>query len=761
LANDYRAVPAATAIACSALALLGFDASAETTVPSADARKTVRMVRATTPPVIDGKLDEAVWQTADVITDFHQIRPGDGATPSERTEVYVLYDDDAFYIGARMHDSEPALIAAPTNRHGQGLGPDDRLVVILDPFNTGRSGYRFETNANGVRHDALYTNVSSFQSDWTVIWDTEATIDETGWVAEMAIPFKSLPFDASTTDWGFNFGRGIRRRGEEMAWVSRNRTYNPSILGVATGMQGMDQGLGLDVVPSLAVGNRKLFLNGGSGDPTDSSTNPSLDVFYRFTPSLNGALTINTDFSATEVDARQVNLTRFNLFFPEKRDFFLSDADLFEFGRISGSGSNESNEATSRPSRENARPFFSRRIGLSALGTPVDIEYGGKLSGRVGRWSLGSLAISQDAFGLEGNPGYVEAQDLFVGRVSANVLEESNVGFIMTDGNPQANIDNSVVGADFRFLNSRISGGRVLEADAWYQQSDTPGLVGDDAAYGVGVNMPNTAGFRGGFSVKEIERNFNPALGFINRADVRDTAFDVGYTRFYEGDTLQRMNVGLDAQRFDLLNGGGLQSEQVVFKLIELETHTRDAVRLRYITNEENVAEPFDVYTDISDPAGNVTIPAGHYTFDEASIRLATGNQRVLSGNLTYLEGDFYDGRRTNVSGQFSWKQSRHFILNLDYDWNDVELPQGDFVTRLVGLSTQVMFSTELAWITLAQYDNVSEVLGFNTRLHWIPKAGQEGFIVLNHNLQDFDKNSTFQSAAADVSVKFKYTFRF
>ena len=659
-----------------------------------------------------------------------------------------------------MHDSEPQLILAPTGRHGQGLGPDDRLVVILDPFNTGRSGYRFETNANGVRHDALYTNINSFQSDWTVIWDTAATIDETGWVAEMAIPFKSLPFDVSTTDWGFNFGRGIRRRGEEMAWVSRNRTYNPSILGLVTGMQGMDQGMGLDVVPSLAVGEQKAFVSGGE-DPTDSSTNPSLDVFYRFTPSLNGALTINTDFSATEVDNRQVNLTRFNLFFPEKRDFFLTDADLFEFGRISGSGSNEGNEATSRPSRENARPFFSRRIGLSALGTPVDIEYGGKLSGRVGRWSLGSLAISQDAFGIEGVPGYVEAQDLFVGRVSANVLEESNVGIVMTDGNPQANIDNNVVGADFRFLNSRIAGGRTLEADAWYQQSETPGLVDDDAAFGFGVNMPNTAGFRGGFSLKEIERNFNPALGFISRADVRDTAFDVGYTRFFEGDTLQRLNLGLDAQRFDLLDGGGLQSENIVFKLLELETHTRDAVRLRYITNEENVAEPFVVYFDSSDPAGSVTIPVGHYSFDEASIRLATGNQRPLSGNITYLAGDFYDGRRTNVSGQFSWKPSRHFILNLDYDWNDVELPQGDFVTRLVGLSTQVVFSTNLAWITLAQYDNVSEVLGFNTRLHWIPKAGQEGFIVLNHNLQDFDKNASFRSAAADVSVKFKYTFRF
>jgi hypothetical protein len=748
---------AATAAAV-CLVLGGADAraqEAEATTP--EGRKTVRIVRTDTPPVIDGKLDDAVWQNAGLITDFHQIRPGDGAAPSEPTEVYVLYDDDNFYIGARMHDSEPSLIVAPTFRHGQGLGPDDRLVVIFDPFNTGRSGYRFETNANGVRHDAIYTNTNSFQQDWTVIWDTAAQIDETGWIAEMAIPFKSLPFDPSIDTWGFNFGRGIRRRGEEMAWVSRNRSYNPSALGQVTGLTGMDQGLGLDIVPSLAAGRKKAFVTGA----TDSNTSPSLDVFYRFTPSLNGALTINTDFSATEVDTRQVNLTRFNLFFPEKRDFFLTDTDLFEFGRISGAGFGDTNEATSRPSRESARPFFSRKIGLSAAGEPIDIDYGGKVSGRVGRFSIGSLAIRQDEFGIEGQPGFVEAKDLFVGRVMANVLEESGVGIVMTDGDPATNGENSVVGTDFRYVNSRLPGGRSLEADAWYQQSDTPGLVGDDSAYGFGVSSPNAAGFRGGLSIKEIEANFNPALGFINRDGVRDTAFDVGYTKFFSGRSLQRLNFGIDGQRFDLLDGGARESQQIVFKLIDLETNARDGIRLRYITNEEAVAAPFNIYFDSSDPAGNIAIQPGVYSFDEASIRLGTGNQRPLSGFVTYLTGDFYNGQRTNVTGQFSWKPSRNFILNLDYDWNDVELPQGDFATRLVGLSTQVVFSTKLAWITLMQYDNISEVLGVNTRLHWIPQAGREGFIVLNHNLQDFDKNASFHSAAADLNVKFKYTFRF
>ena len=176
-------------------------------------QKTIQAVRVDTAPVMDGVLDDAVWQQATPITDFHQIRPGDGATPSERTEVYVVYTIDAIYIGARMADSDPSLIASPTIRHGQGLGPDDRLIVILDPFNTRRTGYRFETNLNGVRHEALYTTVNSFQADWVTIWDTQTSRDENGWNAEIEIPFKSLPFDPNTTEWGFNFGRGIRRKG--------------------------------------------------------------------------------------------------------------------------------------------------------------------------------------------------------------------------------------------------------------------------------------------------------------------------------------------------------------------------------------------------------------------------------------------------------------------------------------------------------------------------------------------------------------------
>jgi len=351
--------------------------------------KSFRAVKVASAPVLDGKLDDEVWQQAERITDFHQSRPGDHAEPSEETELYVVYTEDALYVAARMYDSNPELISAPTIRHGQGLPFDDRLVIILDPFNQGRAGYRFETNLNGVRHDSLYETPTSFRLDWNTIWETATSIDGKSWVAEVEIPFKSLPFDPRLDTWGFNFGRGIRRRNEEMSWVSLDRTYNPTIMGEMSGLEGMNQGLGLDIVPSFIGLRQRSF----SPRASDNSLQPSLDAFYRLTPSLNAALTVNTDFSAVEVDNRQVNLTRFNLFFPEKRDFFLNDSDLFQFGDISRMAAG--NNATGGAGRENARPYFSRKLGLAADGSPVDIEYGGRISGRVGRFNIGTLAIRQ------------------------------------------------------------------------------------------------------------------------------------------------------------------------------------------------------------------------------------------------------------------------------------------------------------------------------------------------------------------------------
>src|SRR5690606_23157582 len=212
------------------------------------------------------------------------------------------------------------------------------------------------------------------------------------------------------------------------------------------------------------------------------------------------------------------------------------------------------NQAMSRGWQENARPYFSRKIGIGPGGAPVDVEYGGRLSGRVGRWNVGALAIRQDEF-------YdIDASNLFIGRASANVLAESNVGFILTDGDPVANRDNTVVGVDFRYLNTRLSSGHTIEGDAWYQQSETPGLDGDDSAWGVALRSPNHTGWRGGLSTREVETNLNPAMGYVQRTGIRDYAVDAGYTHFFDGGLLQTAYAGIDAYRVDEI-GGGLLSE--------------------------------------------------------------------------------------------------------------------------------------------------------------------------------------------------------
>ena len=729
-----------------ALAVLG--AAAAEAQPSTGGLPTVRIERASEPPAIDGNLDDAAWAQAAVISDVVQARPVDQGPPSERSEIYLMYDEDNLYIGGRFWDSEPELISANILRQHTGLRDDDRLAVVIDPFNTRRSGYRFELNPNGVRVDALYENLGGFQTNWDSIWEGTAAIDSAGWTTVMAIPFKTLSFDPANDTWAFNFGRAIRRKSEDVAWVSRNRDYNPSVVGLVTGFEDLNQGVGLDIAPSVSAVRTRTFDPGSE----EVELEPSLDLFYKVTPSLNAALTINTDFSATEVDNRQVNLTRFSLFFPERRAFFLQDSDLFAFGNIgSGGANNRRNTAADGPSRENGRPFFSRRLGLSSAGTPVDLEYGAKVSGRVGRWTIGSLAVRQDEF--ENLP----AASAIVARATANVMQESSVGFIVTDGDPNSTLDNSLGGVDFRYLNSRFPGGRRVEGEAWLQESSTDGVSDDERAYGIALRTPNNEGLRGGVGVRRIEANFNPALGFVNRRGIHEKTAQIGYTRITSGGYVQQLFGGVDFQKVDVL-GGAMQTEKLAFTPLEIQSRGRDVFTLRYITNRENVAAPFQLYEDLT---RQVVVSPGRYAFDRYGFDIETGGQRKVSSMFTYREGDFFGGTRLHLEAGINWKPSKHFFLEADYDWNDIELPEGEFISRLVELTAGVVFSARLSWVTLVQYDNVSENIGINSRLHWIPKEGREGFIVLNHNVQDIDKNGSFASLSADLTLKFDYTFRY
>ncbi|MCZ6774171.1 MAG: carbohydrate binding family 9 domain-containing protein [Proteobacteria bacterium] len=730
-----RRLPACTCLLLAAAPALGQTRDDE-------AEKAFRAVRTATPPIVDGRLDEEIWGLADVVEDFHEINPDEYDEPTQRTQVFVLYDEDNLYIAAKLWDTEPEGITAQILRQGSGIGNDDNFGVILDPFHDRRSGYRFQVNPNGVRAEAIYQNTTQTQSNWQGIWQAEARIVEGGWTLEMAIPYKTLSFNPANDTWGINFTRKIARNDETIGWVSRTRAQNPGVAGIAIGLDGLEQGRGLDIVPSLSMQGSKDYAPGTSATDTE----PSMDIFYKFTPAMTGVLTFNTDFSATEVDDRQVNLTRFSLFFPEKRDFFLQDADIFEFGSIGGTNN-------FRGGDQNGRPFFSRTIGLSASRQPVGLDVGGKLTGRIGPWSLGVLNIEQEEF------EDVDATSLFVGRGVLNVLEESNIGVIVTDGDPQSNLDNTLIGVDFRYRSTRIPGRRTLTGETWYQQSDTPGLDGDDSAFGVGLRLSAPDKFSGNLDYKELQDNFNPALGFANRVGIREYSAGVNYTHRPRDKFLRALAGGPSFSRSERLADGSLQSESLSLSLRFFD-HTNDSINFSCKRQKEGLVDPFTILRR-RPPEPNVVISPGLYEFDSCSGSVRSGNQRKFAAGFTYESGEFYDGNRDSTRSNFNWRPSSHFALSMSYQVNDIEVSDGALTTRLTQLTTEVVFSSTLSWVNLIQWDNGSDILGINSRLHWVPEAGRDFYLVLNHALEDLDENGTFHSTRGDLTAKASYTFRF
>src|SRR5210317_227563 len=559
------------------------------------ARKSFEIFRSDSPPVIDGKLDDAVWRATEYVDDFHQTSPGDGTAPTERTLVRVTYDDEFLYIAANMLDSEPQAIQAKQMIQGQLFRSDDRFWVTLDSFNNKRNDYFFQVNANGVRRDALRENNARFIDEWATIWHAESQMHADGWSTEIAIPFKSISFAPESDTWGINFGRGVVRKQEYTIWSSYQREWWPAYGGEIQGIGEIEQGRGLDVVPSVNLTQqRDLVLN-----ESDNGFEPSLDVRYRITPSLSATLTLNTDFSTAEIDEQQVALDRFSLFFPEKRDFFLQDAGIFEFGNIDTNG----------------RPFFSRRIGLSEDGEEVRIEGGAKLTGRVGDFNVGALAIRQEAH------GDITAQDLFVARGSYNVLEESAVGFIVTHGDPASDKDNSVIGVDFLYRNSEGPFGEILTGKFWAQQSRSDGLVGNERAYGINVEIPSDK-LEAYVEAQHIEENFSPALGFVNRVGIRNYGAGMRYRTRPEQGPIRAINHRIDALLVTDMDGAVL-SRMTAIEPVSFYSHADDYLFFRWERRHEDVRSDFELFDRLD-------VPAGKYDFDRYRAELRSGVQRPL-----------------------------------------------------------------------------------------------------------------------------------
>lgn len=710
-------------------------------------------LRVERPPVVDGRLDEAAWAQAPVIRDLRVSEPIEGAPLSEPTEIRIVYDEDGVYFGFSCFDREPGAVIASALRRDASQRTDDRVLIMLDTFNERRSGYAFSVNPNGARWDALLEEGGGLSQEWDGIWYAAATRTDEGWFAEVGIPMKTLNFPEEGRTWGLNLARGIARQNQLARWAFPLRNvfaFDTSHFGDLDGLDGLEQGLGLDVIPSLALRQIRIPPEGRvvhEGDPT-------LDVFYKITPSLTNAVTVNTDFSEAEPDKRQANLTRFALFFPEQRDFFLQDSGIFRFADFGFRGGPD---GPRRP-KVNGQPFFSRRVGIETSGDPLSIRFGEKLAGRVGRVNVGLLStriegyssIAEDELGRPLSRFSVDGKWLSVARVSANVLEESTVGGIMTYGDPSSDEHNKLFGADFNYRTSRLFGDKILSGSAWAERTSSTGVDDRQNAFGASLQYPND---RWNWLVEamELQRNFRPALGFANRTAIRDYSSRLRH-RWRPSTFLRSVDT---AALVHVVTGtdNDLQSLRVGVDLINFQTDIGDFGGLFANYRREDLLADFEIRPGI-------VIPKENYRFDEYGLFFSSSRNRPANVRLELRYGQFYTGTRFDTEASVLWRPSSHAELGVEYEQFQVRLAEGAFTSRIVRVKLDFALTSAVSWTNLVQWDNETDEVTVNSRMRWIVEPGRELILVLDPFFQRDDR-FRLRSTTTEMVAKLVWTQRY
>ncbi len=692
-------------------------------------RRIVSLVRTDLPPQIDGILNDPSWLKAPVISNFTQVRPNEGHAPSEKTEIRFLYDANFIYIGVRAFDSEPEKIVARLMQRDISLRSEDRIRLTFDTFLSHRNGYYFAINPRGARRDGLVdpnAGRGGYEADWDGIWYGKSKIDEEGWTAEIAIPAKTLNFNPANDTWGFNAERDIQRNNEKVRWATPARNKRVTTMndaGILQNLHGLNQGKGIDFIPFSNFRYKRDSVAGTGKFELE----PGFDLFYKITPAITAAFTLNTDFAEAEVDDRRINLTRFPLFFAEKRAFFLQDATIFQFADINRS----------------PLPFFSRRIGLNEDREEVDIIAGVKVTGRAGRVNFGLLSIQVDKF------KNLESKNLSVARATVNLFGESYMGFIATHGDPTTNDENLLYGFDFNYRNSDFKGtGQIVESNIYYMQSDSTGLTGDEYAFGAEFAYPNDK-WDIGVEFTQIGENFNPAIGFVSETGTRQylswlrrTWHPQKLDDFYF-DGFGRIRTRLD---------GSILDREIWIPQIGFETLNQDEAFVVPIFNQEQLFEPFEIID-------GVFIPVGNYHFNRFRAEVIFSDARKLGGFMAVEFGDFFNGDCTEFVANVGWRPSPHFNFSAEYETNIISLPQGDFTIKVVQIDFNIQFSPNLVWNITNQWDNDSNEFGLNSRIRWTINPGQDLFIVFNQGVDT--SNNRWHPIETEFSAKLAWTFRF
>jgi hypothetical protein len=751
MSRDRSSFPTAGRVAAGAALLLALlRTSAPVVAQSADqagsySRRelyTVQAIRVEQAPRLDGVLDDPAWAKAAVIDNFTQQEPRAGTPASERTEVRIMHDSRALFVAVHAFDSQPSrLVATEMRRDSDRLMDEDNFQLILDTFNDSRNGYMFVTTPLGARLEQQITeegegnsragqNNSNINRNWDGVWEVAARSTEDGWTAEIAIPLTTLRFaDVPEQTWGINFMRNIRRKNEQVYWSPIPRAYSltrVSLAGTLTGLHAIDHGMDLKLKPFVISGvrNRQTAPETGS---TAVLRDAGLDARYGVTGGLNLDVTLNTDFAQAEADQQQINLSRFSLFFPEKRDFFLEHAGLFNMGTggTFGTGQLETDL------------FFTRRIGLSETGQPVPIIGGVRLAGKAGSNNIGLLDIQTDA--ADSRPGH----NFFVARYSRDILQRSRVGALIVN---KETMDSAHYNRTFG-VDANLALGSHVQLTSFLAKTATPGLDGRDLAWfgRIAYRDPHWNLY---LNHEDVQENFNAEVGFVQRRGIRAT-------KLYIGPTPRPGKLGLRLlEPMVVLTYVADQDNRLIARVQHymFGTWLNDGSFINVIWQRmlDVLDEPFQVHRDVQ-------IPIGTYHYDEWTFTYNTSQARRLYGRFSFHPNQFYDGTSRNLSFAAGVRATSRFSSELQYTRNDVRLPHGEFVLNLGILRVDYTFTPRMTLRSLTQYNSSSREVSSSIRFNYTYRPGSDLYIVYNDLRPTGLPQGTFGPTDRHLVIKLNY----
>jgi hypothetical protein len=696
---------------------------------SADGGAIVRAVRISEPLTLDGRLDESVYTLVPPIGDFIQQEPREGELATEQTDVWILFDARNLYISARCWDSAPEReVANEMRRDSSGIVQNESFGVTLDTFGDKRNGLLFMSSSLGGLRDSAVTDESSNNIEWNTVWDARTARFEKGWIAEFVIPFKSLRYKpGSDQQWGIQVRREVRWKNETSfltlvpAFLGNTGMWAVSLAATIVDLEVPASGKNLELKPYAITGLRTdreanpSFVNDADGDV-------GFDVKYGLSKSLTLDLTYNTDFAQVEDDLQQVNLTRFNLFFPERRDFFLEGQGIFGFGGVGVSAGGGGISVT------NNTPvlFFSRRIGLNN-GRPVPIQGGGRLTGKAGAYSIGVLNIQSD----EEVAADARPTNFSVVRIKRELFRRSNIGVLYT----RRDETQGERGAGETFgIDALYSASRSVNLNGYVARTRTPGIERNDASY-LGHFDYNTDRYGAQLEHLYVGGGFNPEVGFLRRTDFKR---DYAEARFSPRPARTHMRA---VRRFVYLgsfeyfeDGAGTPVMREAQGAFSIQFQSGDYMTLRYLHDYELIPRPFEIAT-------GVVVPVGGYDYQSGVVSYLFGQQRKIAGTLSYQEGSLYGGtkRTVGLSGSRIVLSSQ-FQIEPGVSANWVSLPWGEFTSTVVSTRQTYMVSPRMFMSALIQYNSSASTLTTNARFRWEYRPGSELFVVYSDGRETVPK---------------------